>query len=123
MAPCPAAIVSPSVITSPSACHPPSGGERGHERLLRDVDPADGLHPLLALFLLLEQLALTADVAAVTLREHVFADGADVLARDDLGADRSLHGDFELLTRDELLELDRHPVAMRVGGVLGARSH
>src|SRR5690606_34886096 len=33
------------------------GGQRGHGRLLWDVDPADGLHPLLAFLLLLEQLA------------------------------------------------------------------
>src|SRR5690606_19426305 len=41
--------------------------QRGDEGLLRDVDAADRLHPLLALLLLLEQLALAADVTAVAL--------------------------------------------------------
>src|SRR6201989_1175905 len=44
------------------------GGQRRDERLLRHLDATDGLHPLLALFLLLEQLAFTRDVTAVTLR-------------------------------------------------------
>src|SRR5690606_33181947 len=43
------------------------------ERLLRNLDGADALHPLLAFLLLLEQLALTRDVTAVTLRQHVLA--------------------------------------------------
>jgi hypothetical protein len=34
--------------------------------------------PLLALLLLLEQFALTSDVSAVALGEHVLADRADV---------------------------------------------
>src|SRR5437868_5142148 len=43
------------------------------ERLLRDFDAADRLHPLLALLLLLQQLALAGNVAAVALRDHVLA--------------------------------------------------
>ena len=39
--------------------------EHGHEGFLRHVDRADGLHALLALGLLLEQLLLARDVAAV----------------------------------------------------------
>ena len=42
--------------------------QHGQERLLRHLDRADLLHPLLALLLLLEQLALAGDVAAVALR-------------------------------------------------------
>jgi hypothetical protein len=45
------------------------------------LDAADHLHALLALLLLLEQLALAGDVTAVALGEHVLADRADVLAR------------------------------------------
>ena len=56
-------------------------GQCGDEGLLRNLDPADGLHPLLAFLLLLQQLALTADVTAVAFGEHVLADGADVLAK------------------------------------------
>src|SRR4026208_1404524 len=47
--------------------------EDGEERLLRHLDAADLLHPLLALLLLLEQLSLAGDVAAVALREHGLA--------------------------------------------------
>jgi hypothetical protein len=48
---------------------------------------ADHLHALLALLLLLEELALAGDVTAVALREHVLPHGADGLAGDDPGAD------------------------------------
>ena len=54
------------------------------ECLLRNIDLADALHPLLAFLLLLEQLALAADVAAVAFGEDVFAPGADRFAGDDL---------------------------------------
>src|SRR5271165_5431571 len=40
------------------------GGQRGDEGVLRNVDPADSLHPLLAFLLLLQQFALAGDVAA-----------------------------------------------------------
>ena len=48
--------------------------EHGQERLLRDLDPPDLLHALLPFLLLLEELALAGDVAAVAL-------GGDVLAQ------------------------------------------
>src|SRR5699024_1038281 len=81
------------------------GGEGGDEGLLRHLDGADVLHPLLALLLLLQQLALAGDVTAVALREDVLPDGADVLPGDDPRADRGLDRHLELLARDELLEL------------------
>src|SRR5687768_12955842 len=43
------------------------------ERLLGDLDASHALHALLAFLLLLEQLSLARDVAAVTLGEHVLA--------------------------------------------------
>src|SRR3954469_12359494 len=52
------------------------------EGLLRHLDAADHLHPPLAFLLLLQQLALAGDVAAVALRQHVLADRANVLAGD-----------------------------------------
>src|SRR5262245_55748724 len=55
--------------------------EHGEERLLRDLDSADLLHAPLALLLLLEQLALAGDVAAVALRDHVLALRLHRLAR------------------------------------------
>ena len=62
-------------------------------------------HPLLALLLFLEELALAGDVAAVALRRHVLADLAHCLAGDDFRADGCLDGNVELLARNEFLEL------------------
>src|SRR5205085_5753655 len=78
--------------------------EHGEERLLRHLDRADLLHPLLALLLLLEQLPLARDVAAVALREHVLALRLHGLARDHPRADRRLDRHVEELPRDLLLE-------------------
>src|SRR5438132_14411251 len=60
------------------------------ERLLRDLDPADALHALLAFLLLLQQLALARDVAAVALGQHVLALGLDRLPGHDAATDRRL---------------------------------
>src|SRR4051794_6957713 len=89
-----------------------AGGQGGDEGLLRNVDPPDGLHPLLALLLLLQQLALTGDVAAVALGQDVLADGADVLAGDDARADGGLDGHLVLLPGNELLQLGGHHQAV-----------
>ena len=77
------------------------GPENRHEGLLRDFDVADHLHALFALFLLFEQLAFAGDVAAVTLGGNVFAQGGDVFARDDFGADRCLQRNLELMPRNQ----------------------
>src|SRR4026208_1142161 len=77
----------------------------GQEGLLRDLDGTDPLHPLLAFFLLLEELALAGDVAAVALGQHVLAHRPDRLAADDMRADCRLDRHFEHLPRDQLLEL------------------
>src|SRR5207249_592253 len=79
--------------------------EHRQERLLRHLDAADLLHPLLSLPLLLEQLFLARDVAAVALRDHVLAKRLDRLARDHVRADRGLNGDVVLLARDALAQL------------------
>src|SRR6201999_2801875 len=86
------------------------------EGLLRDIDLADPLHALLALFLLVEELALTADVATVALGDDVLADGGDGGAGDDLGADGGLNGDLEHLPWDELAHLFHEHLAAVVGG-------
>ena len=85
---------------------------------MRHVHAADGLHALFAFFLLLEQLALTGNIAAVALRKHVLAQSPDVLASNNAGADSCLHGDFELLSGDEFLEALRHAQTVGVGLVL-----
>ena len=55
--------------------------ERRNKSLLRDIDLAELAHALLALFLLLEKLALAGDVAAIALGGDVLAEGAHGLAR------------------------------------------
>src|SRR6185503_3531906 len=79
--------------------------EDGEKRFLRNLDRADLLHALLSFFLLLEQLALPRDVAAVAFGEHVLPQRLDARARYDLGSDRGLDRDFEQLTWNELLQL------------------
>src|SRR4029450_8580023 len=84
--------------------------EHGEERLLRHLDASDLLHPLLPFLLLLEELPLARDVAAIALREHVLALRLDRLAGDDPGADRGRHRDVEELPRNLLAEpLDELP--------------
>src|SRR3954452_106389 len=90
--------------------------EHGQERLLGHLDRADDLHALLALLLLLEQLALARDVAAVALGEHVLALGLDGLAGDDARADRGLDRDVEELPRDHLAQ----PLDQRLAGLVRA---
>src|SRR5581483_8707935 len=78
--------------------------EHGEERLLRNLDGADLLHPLLPGLLLLEQLALARDVAAVAFCEHVFAPRLDRLAGDHAGTDGGLDRHVEHLPRDLLAQ-------------------
>src|SRR5206468_12838289 len=75
-------------------------GQCGDEGLLRNLDPADGLHPLLAFLLLLQQLALTRDVAAVALGKNVLTDRANRFPGDDPRADGGLDRHLELLPRN-----------------------
>src|SRR6266511_4430515 len=86
----------------------------GQEGLLRHLHPTDLLHALLAGLLLLEQLALAGDVAAVALGDHVLAHRLDRLAGDDLRADRRLDRHLELLARDLLAQ----PLGERAAGVV-----
>src|SRR5918993_1114728 len=67
------------------------------EGFLRNLDGPELLHALLAFLLLLEQLALAGDVAAVALGQHVLADRLDRFAGDDPAADRRLDRDLEHL--------------------------
>src|SRR3954452_15647123 len=53
------------------------GLEHRQEGLLRNLDGAHHLHALFAFLLLLQQLALAADVAAVALGGDVLAEGVD----------------------------------------------
>src|SRR5271165_1379953 len=79
--------------------------EDRQKRLLRDVHLPDALHPLLALFLLFEQLAFARNVSAVALGDDVLADRRDGFARHDLRADRRLDRYLEHLPRNQLPHL------------------
>src|SRR6266508_554306 len=89
--------------------------EDRQECLLRHLDLADLLHAFLALLLLLEQLALARDVAAVALGGDVLAHGLDGLARDDPAPDGRLDGDLVELPRDDAAELLGQRLALLVG--------
>src|SRR5580704_14276399 len=89
--------------------------EGGDERFLGNFDPADVLHALLALLLLLQQLALAGDVPAVALGQHVLALGLDRLAGHDAPADGRLNGHVEQLPRNELAQLLGHTTPVAVG--------
>src|SRR5437660_623361 len=89
--------------------------EHRHEGFLWDFHGADGLHALLALLLLVEELALAGDVAAVALGGDVLSEGLDGLAGDDLAADGGLHRNFELVAGDLLAELAHEDAAAVFG--------
>src|SRR5260221_2879505 len=71
---------------------------------LRYLDLAELAHAFAPFLLLLEQFALSRDVAAIAFGKDVLAEGLDRLARDDAAADRRLNGDLEELPRDEVLQ-------------------
>ena len=75
-------------------------------------------HAFLAFLLFFEQLALARYVAAVAFGRHVLAHGLHCFAGYDLGADRGLYGDVELLARDQLLEFLAH-LAPEIIGMVG----
>src|SRR5438105_5481995 len=79
--------------------------EHREKRLLGNLDRADLLHALFPFALLLEQLALAGDVAAVALGRHILAQRPDRLARDHLRPDRRLDHDLEQLARNQVLQL------------------
>src|SRR5260221_7797529 len=89
--------------------------EGGDERLLRDRHAAVFAHALLALLLLLEQLALARRVAAVAFGGDVLPEGGDGFPRDDLAADRGLDRDLEQMAGDEGLQALAHAAAPRLG--------
>src|SRR6266496_3403276 len=74
--------------------------QHGQKSFLRNLDPADFLHPLLTFFLLLEQFAFARDVATVAFRDHVLAHRLNCFARDDFIADGRLDRDLKQLSRD-----------------------
>src|SRR5690606_6712902 len=82
-----------------------AGTQHAQKRLLWDLDAAELLHPLLAFFLLFEQLPLAGDVTAVALGGDVLAEGADRFASDHFAVNRRLQRNLELVAGDFLFEL------------------
>src|SRR5215217_5526507 len=78
--------------------------QNGQEGLLGHLNPSDLLHSLLARFLLLEQLALAADIAAVELGGDVLSQRLHGVAGENPRARRGLNRNVEELTRDGLLK-------------------
>jgi hypothetical protein len=67
------------------------------ESMLGQFHIPNEFHPFLSLFLLFKELALTGDVPAVTLGQHILTQGIDRLPGDDWAPKGPLYGDFELL--------------------------
>src|SRR6202171_5937596 len=76
-----------------------------HEGLLRNLDRTNALHPLLAFFLLLQQLAFARDVTAIAVCRDLLPHRRNRLAGDHLAADRRLQRHDEHLPRNDRLEL------------------
>ena len=75
-------------------------------------------HTLLSLLLFLQKLSLSSHVTAVALGSHILTHLADSFPGNDFRSDRSLDGDIELLTRDQVLELQAYLSAEIIGTVL-----
>src|SRR4051812_37138117 len=89
--------------------------EGGDEGFLRDVDAAELAHLLLALFLLVQQLALACNVAAIAFGRDVLAQRLDGFTCNHLAADRRLHGNLEEVPRNQILELLAHRTSPHFG--------
>src|SRR4029079_12855236 len=75
-----------------------------HKRFLRNAHLPDHFHPLLALFLLFEQFAFSAHVAAVAFGGDIFAQGFDGFTGNDFGTDGCLDRNFEEMSRNFFLQ-------------------
>src|SRR3984885_12368332 len=89
--------------------------EHRQEGLLRNFDLAELLHPLLAFALLLQQLALAGDVAAIALGGDVLAQRGDGFPGDDPRADGGLKRNLELMLGDFAFEPFHEGAAPLVG--------
>src|SRR5687768_17286726 len=87
------------------------------ERFLRYFHASHPFHAPLALFLLLEQLALAGDVSTIALGQYVLAERFHAFACDHTVADRGLDGHLEHLPWNELPHLGGQGPAALVGGI------
>ena len=101
--------------------------QHAHKGFLRNLHVSYLAHPLLTFLLLLQQLLLSGNIAAVALGEDVFAHRADGFSGDNLRSDSRLDRDFEELPRNLFFELLAHLSSALVGRSLeydeGQRIH
>ena len=79
--------------------------QHAHKCFLRNFYRAQLPHSLFTLFLLLQQLFLTGNIAAVALGKHVFPHGLNGFSGNDLAADRRLYRHLKQLPRNVLFQL------------------
>src|SRR4029077_5757054 len=91
--------------------------KRGDEGFLGNLDFAELAHLLLALFLLVEELALAADIAAIAFRRHVFSQRGKRLTGDHLAANGGLDRNLEHVARDQVFQLLAHGTAAAFGAL------
>src|ERR1035441_7743405 len=91
--------------------------QKSQKRLLRNVDAANAFHALLAFFLLLQLLALARNIAAITFRNNVLANGVHGFTGDDLGADGGLDRHLEHLAGNEFPHFGNQKFPAFVGEV------
>src|SRR5262249_22063803 len=91
--------------------------QHGQEGFLWNLDVSHLFHTFLALFLLLQQLPLAGDVAAVAFCRDIFAQRFYGCASNHPRADRGLDGHLEHLLRNQFLELDAQIAPALVGTV------
>ena len=92
--------------------------ENRQKCLLRNFHVANLFHTFLTFFLLVEQFALTGDVAAVAFGGNVFAEGFDGASRYDFGAYGGLDGYVELMSWYQVFEFLADVFAKLVGVAL-----
>src|SRR5579872_761801 len=78
--------------------------QNGEEGFLGNIDLADALHALFALFLFFEEFAFAGDVSAVAFGENVFANGGYGFAGNHAAADGGLNGHLEHLAGNEFAQ-------------------
>ena len=97
------------------------------EKLPAECPLADPLHPFFAFFLLLQQLAFSRNISAVTFGKHVLAQRRHGFARDHLGSDRRLDRDLKHLPWDQFSHLGHQRASSIIGKILmhddGKRIH
>src|SRR4030095_1936772 len=84
------------------------------ERLLRNIDLPDALHPFLSFLLFLQQLPLARNIAAVAFRGYIFSQRRNALTRNNFSANSRLNRHLIELSWDHFLEFGRQLASPRL---------